>query len=238
MIILGHRGYSAKYPPNTLLAFMKAIEYGADGVELDIWLTKDGEIQVSHDRNLRKTAGVNVDVKKSTQEEIGRYNIQGEPIPLLREVYEKLPGYAIINVEIKDESSVEGALKIVEEYDAMERTLFSSFNIKALKRLRKLSKEARIGILIGDVNKLYTIPRWIYSLKPHYLNLPYQLSSFGKAGSRALIRFYRLFGVRIGFWTPNSPEDLEVFEGLYEMVITDEVEKMLKLRERTHGLKA
>ncbi len=231
MLILGHRGYAAKYPPNTLLAFKKSIEYGADGVELDIWLTKDGEVKVSHDRNLKKTAGADVDVKKTTNEDLKKYNIQGEPLPLLEEVYEALPKDAIIDVEIKDVASVMGALRIAEEYDALNRTLFSSFNLKALQKLRKLSKEARIGILMSDVNKIYTIPRWIYSLRAHYLNLPYQLSGLGKMGGRGLIRFYRLFGVRIGFWTPNSPEDLKTFEGLYEMVITDEVEKMLVLKE-------
>lgn len=231
IIILGHRGYSAKYPPNTLLAFKKAIEYGADGVELDVWLTKDGKIEVSHDRNLRKTAGVNVDVKTSTEKQLRNYNIEGERIPLLSEVYETLPKDAIINVELKDVGAVEGVLRIAEEYDALDRTLFSSFNMKTLQKLRRMSRDAKIGILMSDMNKIYTIPRWVYKLKAHYLNVPYQISNLGRFTARSLIKFYRLFGTRIGFWTPKTPEELEIFRGLYEMVITDEVEKMLALKE-------
>ncbi len=231
MLVLGHKGYSAKYPPNTLSSFKKAIEYGADGVELDVWRTKDGEVVVSHDRNLEKVAGVDVDIKKPSYEELQDFKIEGEPIPLLREVYEALPNDAIINVEIKDTDAVKPSLKIAVEFDALDRTLFSSFNIKALKILRKLNKEARIGILVGGLNEVFTIPSHIYSVKANYLNIPHQISGVGEFTARALIHFYRLFGVRVGIWTPNSPDDLQLFEGLYEMVITDEVERMVKYRD-------
>ncbi len=231
ILVLGHKGYSAKYPPNTLLSFKKAIEYGADGVELDVWKTKDGEVVVYHDRNLEKVAGVDVDIKNPSYEELQDYTIEGEPIPLLREVYEALPDDAIINVEIKDVEAVKPSLEIAKEFDAIERTLFSSFNIKALKILRKLSKEARIGILVGGLNEIFTIPTHIYSVKANYLNIPHQISGIGEFTARALIHFYRLFGVRVAIWTPNSPGDLRLFEGLYEMVITDEVEKMVKYRD-------
>ncbi len=231
MLILGHRGYSARYPPNTLKAFLMAIKYGADGVELDVWRTADGKIIISHDGNLKDTAGVDVDVKKSTYNELKKYDVQGEPLPLLEEVYEALPEDAIINVEIKDIDAVKGALDIVKRYDAMDRTLFSSFNMNALRRLREESKDAWIGILMSDLNKLLTAPRWIYSLRAQYLNLPHLLARMpGKKLSRALIRFYRLFGVRIAIWTPNTLEELNPFKGLCEMVITDEVELMVKHR--------
>jgi len=231
MLVLGHMGYSSKYPPNTILAFKKAIEYGADGVELDVWLTKDSQVIVSHDGNLRKTAGVDISVKKSTYHEILNYDIEGEKLPLLSEVYDALPNDAIIDVEIKDINAVEAALRIAMEHDALDRTLFSAFNLKALKRLRKLSEDARIGILVSDITKISSIPREIYSLKAYYLNVPHRISNLGKLSTRGLIRFYRFFGVRIGIWTPNSPNDLRLFEGLYEMIITDEVERMVKYRE-------
>lgn len=55
MLIYGHRWYSAKYPENTLLSFQKAIEYGADGIELNVHLTKDGRIVVCHDETIDRT---------------------------------------------------------------------------------------------------------------------------------------------------------------------------------------
>jgi glycerophosphoryl diester phosphodiesterase len=231
MLILGHKGYSAKYPPNTLLSFKKTIEYGADGVELDVWLTSDKKVVIAHDRNIEKITGADVDIKKPSYKELEDYTIEGEPIPLLEEVYEALPENAIINVEIKDVDAVKGSLKIAKKYNALDRTLFSSFNMQALKKLREISKEARIGILVGELNEVFTIPAHIYSLKAYYLNIPHQISGVGEFTARALIHFYRLFGVRVALWTPNSPDDLKLFEGLYEMVITDEVEKMVKFRD-------
>ena len=47
--VVCHRGYSGKYPENTLLAFQKAVESGAEGIELDVQLTRDGEVVVIHD---------------------------------------------------------------------------------------------------------------------------------------------------------------------------------------------
>ena len=52
---LGHRGFSGKYPENTMLAYRKAVEAGADGVELDVQLTKDGEVVVIHDERVDRT---------------------------------------------------------------------------------------------------------------------------------------------------------------------------------------
>ncbi|NPA74758.1 MAG: glycerophosphodiester phosphodiesterase [Euryarchaeota archaeon] len=231
MLILAHRGYSAKYPPNTLLAFKKAIEFGADGVELDVWLTKDGMVIVSHDGNLKETAGADVDIKESTYEELKKYNIDGEPLPLLEEVYKSLPENALINVEIKDFDAVEKSLEIVKRYNALERTMFSSFDLKALKKLRKLNKEARIGILVGEVNKIFSLPYWIHATKAEFLNIPHQMKGvLGVRFSRFLIKFYRLFGVKIVLWTVNSREDVAGLEDLSEVLITDEVEKMLQFR--------
>ncbi len=231
MLILAHRGYSAKYPPNTVLAFKKAIEYGADGVELDVWKTKDGKIIVSHDGNLEKTAGADVDVKESTYEELKKYSIEGEPLPLLEEVYASLPDTAIINVEIKDIDAVPGALEIVKKYHALERTMFSSFDLKALKNLRKMSRDARIGILVGEVSKIFSLPYWIHATKAEFINVPHQMKGMlGLKFSRFLIKFYRMFGVKVVLWTVNSTEELEGLADLTEVLITDEVEKMLPLR--------
>jgi len=63
-LILGHRGTISK-PEDTLSAFKKAIEAGADGVELDIQKTSDGVIVVSHDENLKRTAGIDFDIRKT-----------------------------------------------------------------------------------------------------------------------------------------------------------------------------
>ncbi len=232
---MGHRGYAAKYPPNTLLAFKKAIEYGADGVELDVWRTKDGKIIVSHDRNLKKVFGVDVDVKETTYEELLQYELEGEKIPLLEEVYRTLPNNAIINVEIKDMDAVKGALKIVEKNNALKRTIFSSFELNALKKLKRMNREARIGILtaFGGNTSIIGIPYQILSLQAEFLNPPILMKNYlGLGRTRLLLKFYRIFGVKVGFWTVNDPKEMVGLEDICEVLITDEVEKMLSFKEK------
>ena len=65
-----HRGFSGKYPENTMLAFRKAIELGVDGIELDVHLTKDGQLVIIHDETTNRTCGVSGQVGKMTLEEL------------------------------------------------------------------------------------------------------------------------------------------------------------------------
>ena len=65
-----HRGFSGKYPENTMLAFRKAIEVGADGIELDVHLTKDGQLVIIHDETTDRTCGVSGKVGRMTLEEL------------------------------------------------------------------------------------------------------------------------------------------------------------------------
>ena len=61
-----HRGFSGQFPENTMLAFEKAVEAGADGIELDVQFSKDGELVIMHDETLNRTAGVDGFVKGYT----------------------------------------------------------------------------------------------------------------------------------------------------------------------------
>ena len=70
MIVWAHRGFSSQYPENTMLAFREAFKAGADGIETDVHLTKDGEVVVIHDENLLRTTGVDRMVSDCTLSEI------------------------------------------------------------------------------------------------------------------------------------------------------------------------
>lgn len=76
VMIFAHRGYSAKYPENSLLAFNKAVEYGADGFELDIHLTKDEQIVVIHDHTINRTTTGRGKIAEMSFDEIQQFNIK------------------------------------------------------------------------------------------------------------------------------------------------------------------
>jgi glycerophosphoryl diester phosphodiesterase len=107
--ILGHRGASAYTPENTLIAFQRAFELGADGIELDVTLTQDGIPIVIHDDWVDRTTNGTGPVSDMTLEEIrqldagGWFNeeFRGEKIPTLEEVLTRVPADKIVNVELK-----------------------------------------------------------------------------------------------------------------------------------------
>src|SRR3989338_5875450 len=103
MLILGHRGSSKRAPENTLRSFQYAFEEGADGIELDVFLSKDGHLVVTHDENLKTLIGINVWTRRLNLSELKKLDFgDGEKIPTLDEFFENFgQKFKIINVEIK-----------------------------------------------------------------------------------------------------------------------------------------
>ncbi|HMA79397.1 MAG TPA: glycerophosphodiester phosphodiesterase family protein, partial [Candidatus Binatia bacterium] len=136
---IAHRGASGKYPENTRLAFVKAIEAGADMIEIDCQLTEDGHVVVFHDERLRRTAGVRGMVRSKTLAQLKALDIgqwrkksfRGERILTLEEALEVFAGRVDLCLEIKSfpESPPGIELKILfilSHYDYLDRTILSS----------------------------------------------------------------------------------------------------------------
>ncbi len=159
MQIIAHRGASAEAPENTLAAFRRALELGAGMIELDVRLTSDGIPVVFHDETLSRTSDGKGAVSDLPLERVRRLSAGGwyggsfreERIPTLEEVYDLVGDRAEINVEIKGaaEETADGALGVVNGAGAIERTLFSSFDPRALERIRANSASARLALLLG-----------------------------------------------------------------------------------------
>jgi len=208
------------------------MEYGADGVELDVWLTKDGKVVVHHDPNIVETYGADLDIKNSTLEELKKYEFEGEKIPTLEEVYEALPPTATINVEIKDIDASIPALSIVRQYNAVERTIISSFDDRALKIVRNEEPNIRIGLLIGRFYRKYELIQLMRKIQPHYINVPIQGAELlGKKTFTLYLKSIKFMRKGIIMWTVNNPEEFEPYYSMCEALITDEVELMIKYRE-------
>ena len=156
-----HRGFSGKYPENTMLAFRKAIEVGVDGIELDVHLTKDGQLVIIHDETTDRTCGVSGRVGRMTLEELRqldasylwRGQMEPNPIPTLREycqLVEKLP--LVTNIELKtnvnEYPGIEAkVLELIREFRLEDRIIISSFNHFSVLRMRELAPELKYGLL-------------------------------------------------------------------------------------------
>ena len=156
-----HRGFSGRYPENTLLAFEKAIEAGADGIELDVHLTKDGELIIHHDEAVDRTTDGHGYIWDLTLAELktldasatykGVYGINR--IPTLREYFDLIKDTRIVtNVELKTGINPypgieEKVLKLIDEYGLRDRIIISSFNHYSVMRMKALAPEMTCGFL-------------------------------------------------------------------------------------------
>lgn len=162
MKVYAHRGYSGRYPENTMLAFREAVKTGCDGIELDVQLTKDGQVVVFHDETLERVTGVKGNVRDFTLEELKKFDadqiwsgIHGfEPIPTFEEYCAWAQEQDLItNAEIKNsrfyyEGLEEKTVEIVRRYHLEGRFMFSSYNHVSLTLLRKLAPEIPCGALV------------------------------------------------------------------------------------------
>lgn len=166
-LVWAHRGASGYAPENTLEAFALAIDKHADGIELDVQLTKDDQIVVIHDETLERTSTGTGWVKDHTLEELRQFNYnktfpsyKGEGvqvnIPTLREVYQLFQGTGLtINVELKTgivfyPELERKVLELTQEMKMEEQVLYSSFNHYTCVKLHELNPEAYVGFLYAD----------------------------------------------------------------------------------------
>ena len=136
-LLYAHRGASALAPENTMAAFSQALTDGADGVELDVRLTKDGDVVVMHDPDLKRVAHADVEVRHATLAEVQAHDLgRGERAPLLRDVIELVTGRdRLLNIELKTDdvdllllAQKVGRLIGQEKKSTQEKLIFSTFH--------------------------------------------------------------------------------------------------------------
>ena len=161
--VIAHRGVSGTYPENTLSAFQAAIDLGAEMVELDVSISKDGIPVVVHDKTVDRTTDFEGDVQSFTLEELKKMEVgawfseefRGEEFPTLRESLELMKDEIAVNIEIKTEAVsdeiedgiVDKALQIVKELDMSSSVVFSSFDYRVMEQLNALDSQMPKALL-------------------------------------------------------------------------------------------
>ena len=162
MKVIAHRGYSGKYPENTMLAFKKAEEAGCDEIEMDVQLTKDGEIVIIHDESIDRVTDGKGYVRDFTLEELQKFNVKGkfgdtfgfQPIPTLKEYLEWAKDKSITtNIEIKTgkyyyEDIEDKVVDLLKKFNVTDKVMFSSFNHLSLARCKELLPTVECGVLV------------------------------------------------------------------------------------------
>ena len=151
-LLIGHRGAPRERPENTLPSFLRALELGADGIELDVHATKDGVVIVHHDAVPRATAptgrlaGRRIDAL--TFDELQGFSVRGLAlIPTLAEVLAVARGRADVFVELKAPGIEEAVVDVIRKSPAPARCAVHAFDHQAVRRVRAIAPELRGGIL-------------------------------------------------------------------------------------------
>ena len=172
MKVMAHRGYSGKYPENTMLAFEEAAKTGADGIELDVQLTKDGQVVGIHDERIDRTTDGSGWVKDYTYEELKKFNaarVKGDqfgfqPIPSFEEYCAWAKNQSLFtNVELKTSiiyypEIEEKTIALIRKYGLEDRIIFSSFNHLSILKMKELAPDVKeckahgVGINAWTVN--------------------------------------------------------------------------------------
>ncbi len=169
MKVYAHRGYSGKYPENTMLAFRKALEAGTDGVEMDVQLSRDGEVVIIHDETLDRTTSGSGFVKDYTLAELKKLDagkvfagrFEKQEIPTFREFCDWLKGTSLVaNVELKNSviyypEMEKKCVDIIRAAGLEKQIIFSSFNHATLFRLKELAPEIPVGALMENTELTY-----------------------------------------------------------------------------------
>ena len=229
-LIIAHRGLTSAAPENTVAAFRAAVGAGADGVELDVRLSRDGEVVVLHDHGLERTTNGSGPAARRSLAELKRLDVQGlarERIPTLGEVFDALPASFLTIVELKVYGLgfwrlASRALRVIREAGRMETAMVASFSPFSLLAVRRIEPRALRGLIWSGDHPPPARGRWLSPLAaPHWLN-PNETGF-----SEALLRRAHSRGQRVLAWDVSAGADLDDLAAMgLDAVVTDHAEAL------------
>lgn len=228
---IAHRGYSGKFDENTMLAFEKALEYKADGIETDVQLSKDNIPVIIHDETLNRTTDGTGYIKDYTLAELKRFRTKnGEEIPTLKELLELVAksDLKVLNLELKNsifpyEGLEEKVLEMIYEYNLKEKIVISSFNHLSLVKLRTLDKEIILGALTDST--LANVPKYLKDIDVQCYH-----PCFPSILNEEYMREIKSAGIMVNPYTVNEEEHMKMVMSVKpDSIITNEVERLNNL---------
>jgi glycerophosphoryl diester phosphodiesterase len=237
--IIAHRGWSGRYPENTLAAVNAALEIGVEMVEIDVTVTADHEVVVIHDETLDRTTTGHGPVSGASFENLRALDagswfadvFVGERIPSLAEVLELCRGRSLLNIEMKPEAVPLGAPALVADQvtaaGMVDRVVISSFNPEGLRQLSSTRPEIATASLLN--------PEFHRGVDPVDIVGPVSSRALHISDSelgRKIVDSCRAHRIPIAVYTVNSVRRLRDVRSDVAAVFTDHPDRMLEELER------
>ena len=240
-LIIGHRGASAVAPENTMAAFREAIAVGADGIEFDVRLTRDGVPVVIHDRDLRRTGGLPQRVADLTSLELAKIDVgswfarsfANETVPGLAELFTLFQSNNLkLYLEMKCDSPAEYAplaqacCRVIEEYDFKDRVVIECFQLPALRMVREDIKTVALfepSISTPSVLSDQSIINKAKDVGAVALALHHRLAR------KSLVEKAKDAGMHVAVWTVDDPAWIERARTIgIDALITNDPAKLIR----------
>lgn len=222
-VVIAHRGASRAAPENTLSAMKKAIEFGADYAECDVYRTKDGEIVLFHDEEMERTTGQQGMIWEYTLAELREFEVgswfnedfRGEPIPTLREVIRMVKGQMKLNIEIKvsgkDTDIAQKVVDIIRSENFANECMVTSFERSAIDKVKEIAPDLITGFIFDEEHP------------PDIFKGSWDVVCSNRSiVDREFVRKAERNGKRLFVWTVNYPYEMKKFIDLgVDGIITD-----------------
>jgi glycerophosphoryl diester phosphodiesterase len=228
---MGHRGSPTHITENTIPSFQKAISQGVDGLELDIRLTKDKQIAVFHDADLKRLCGKSNKINKLSLTELQTMALnkkEGQKeevyIPSLNDLLPLFEQTKVVNIEIKSEGTFQGhqilkpLMQFLDKNNLDDKCIVSSFNPLILMKLRLRRSHTVIGFLYNPNTWFHGWDNmiWMLRVQPENLHIHYSLLNHW------IVRWARKKGMLINSYTIN---DKKAFDSAnVDGIFTDNIE--------------
>jgi glycerophosphoryl diester phosphodiesterase len=239
VLSIGHRGASGITPENTKLSFLKALDLGADAIELDVQLTRDDKCIVFHDETLDRTTNGTGLVSETDFSVISKLDagswfsasFKRLEVPTLEEILKTIGGRTLINIELKPDKTrlerlVKHAVTAVARFDLFDAVVFSSFQMEAIELVRKLVPRAKIGVLCMPHKLAQAVAVGVRigaeNIHPHVSMVDH-----------ALIEDAHRRGWRVWTWTANEPGEIELLTAMgVDGIVTNYPDRVVNPRRR------
>lgn len=244
--VVAHRGASAGHPENTLESYQAALDAGADVIECDVRMTRDGVAVIMHDEDVSRTTDGEGFVHELTLTELKRLDASRgagpkAQIPTLREVLELLDGRAGVDVEIKNmpgehsfdspaEAAAEAAVRLLDEVAFTGPALCCSFNWLSIEKVRELDPAIPTGFLtIAPIDPWAAL---VYARSNGHAYVLPQAPALYEVDP-AFVQEAHRDGVLVGTWVVDDAEALaRLFEMGVDAVATNDPETAVPVRDR------
>lgn len=232
VLVIGHRGASGYAPENTMVSFKKALEMGADMIELDVHRTLDGELVIMHDDDTKRITGFEGSIALMTAARIAELDagawfgkeFAGERVPTLEQVLEWANGKIKVNIEIKSAGCEEKTVELINKFGMKDSILVTSFNFDYIKKIKELDPGIRTGALVDDLSGPEEIDEIIKTCAPDALNPRYLFVD------KSIVRAAHEKGLTVNPYTVNDPISMKrLIDAGVDGIITNYPDVLRKL---------